>query len=191
MSLDARSPRERILETAAELFYERGFHAVGVDLIIQRAGVAKTTLYRHFPSKDHLIVAWLEHANEDFQTWCDAAIAIDGTAVDRMVHLFDAVEKLATSPTCLGCTFQVTAAEFPEPGKPAHSVALVHKEQVRGWLRGLADDAGSSDPNALADALLLLLDGAFAAARMYGPVSPAAHVAEAARTLIYAATPAP
>jgi AcrR family transcriptional regulator len=176
--------RERVLRTAADLFYERGFHAVGIDLIVQRAGVAKTTLYRHFPSKDDLIVAYLEDANARFWAWFDGAIDRDRPPRDQLLGLFAAVAKLATSPACLGCTFQATAAEFPEPDHPGHATALAHKQAVRTRLRGLARDAGAAHPAALADGLLLIMDGAFAAARMYPRGSPATQAAAAARTLI-------
>lgn len=183
------SARQRILDNAAGLFYEHGFHAVGVDLVIERAGVAKTTLYRHFPSKDDLIVAYLEDANERFWAWFESSLASAAPGRDQLLALFDAVQKLATGPGCLGCTFQVTAAEFPEPDHPGHATALAHKQAVRVRLRGLATDAGAGDPAALADALLLLMDGAFAAARMYRRSSPAKTVADAARVLIDAHTP--
>lgn len=186
----AASGRERVLRTAAELFYERGFHAVGVDLIIEQAGVAKTTLYRHFPSKDDLIVAYLDDANTRFWSWFEDAVDPDVPPREQLVGLFEAVAKLATSPACLGCTFQVTAAEFPEAGHPGHATALAHKQAVGKRLHDLATSAGAGDPAALADPLLLLMDGAFAAARMYGRSSPATRVATAARTLIDAHTPA-
>jgi AcrR family transcriptional regulator len=191
-SLDARSEvgsaRKRILDTAADLFYRHGFHAVGVDLVIERAGVAKTTLYRHFPSKDDLIVAYLEDANAKFWAWFDGAADGPAPPADRLVGLFEAVGSLATGRACLGCAFQVTAAEFPEPDHPGHTTALGHKQAVRRRLRDLATAAGAADPAALADGLLLLMDGAFAAARMYPRSSPAMHVADAARTLIEATT---
>ncbi|HET9012454.1 MAG TPA: hypothetical protein VFN38_11605, partial [Gemmatimonadaceae bacterium] len=97
---------------------------------------------------------------------------------------------LATSPACLGCTFQLAAAEFPERGHPGHATALDHKQAVRARLGDLAAAAGAREPAALADELLLLMDGAFAAARMYGRSSPAARVATAARALIDAHLPA-
>jgi AcrR family transcriptional regulator len=182
--------RERVLQTAAGLFYERGFHAVGVDLIIERAGVAKTTLYRHFPSKDDLIVAYLGDANTRFWSWFDGTVDTDLPPREQLVSLFEAVAKLATGPACLGCTFQVTAAEFPDGRHPGHATALAHKQAVRTRLRELATAADAPEPTALADGLLLLMDGAFAAARMYGRSSPAAHVATAARSLIDAHLPA-
>jgi AcrR family transcriptional regulator len=184
----AGAARERILGTAADLFYEHGFRAVGVDLVIERAGVAKTTLYRHFPSKDALIVGYLQDANTRFWAWFDGTLDPALGPRDQLLAIFEAVGKLATAPACLGCTFQATAAEFPEPDHPGHATALAHKQAVRARLRGLAADAGATDPSGLADALLLVMDGAFAAARMYRRSSPARQVAEAARVLIDAHT---
>jgi AcrR family transcriptional regulator len=182
------SARRRILDTAAELFYRHGFHAVGVDLVIERAGVAKTTLYRHFGSKDDLIVAYLDDANASFWAWFDGALDPAAAPVERLIGLFEAVGSLATSRACLGCAFQVTAAEFPDPDHTGHAAALAHKQAVQRRLRELAGAAGAADPATLADGLLLLMDGAFAAARMYQRSSPAAHVADAALTLIHAHT---
>lgn len=182
--------RARILAASGALFYERGFHAVGVDLVIERAGVAKATLYRHFPSKDDLIAAYLTDANAQFWAWLDAAIG-DRTGLDALEAVFDAVGDLATSPTCRGCAFQVTAAEFPDPAHAGHDVAVAHKRQVHARLRELADQAAVPDPTATADGLLMLMDGAFAAARMHGPDNPARSLAATARALIAAALAEP
>ena len=182
----ATAARERVLEAATRLILRHGFRAVGVDTIIAEAGVAKMTLYAHFPSKDDLIVAYLERANEQVWEWLEGA----GAAVDdpkrKLVAMFEAVGKLADSPQCLGCTFQGTAAEFPEPEHPGHRVAIAHKQAVRARLRTLAEQAGLRAPGDLADQLLLLMDGAWVAARMFGPDNPATHAATAARALIEA-----
>ena len=180
--------RERVLTTAGRLFYERGFGAVGVDLIVAEAGVAKTTLYRHFPSKNDLIVAWLERANAEFLLWLDDVVDSKVAPTRRLTTLMEAVEHLATSPTCLGCTFQVSAAEFPDVSHPVHAVAVAHKETIRARLRLLAAEAGVDDPAVLGDGLLLMLDGAFAATRMYGTSSPASALAATAAALIRQAT---
>ena len=102
----------------------------------------------------------------------------------QLVGMFGAIEKLATSPECLGCTFQGTAAEFPSPDHPGHEVAVAHKTAVRDRFATLAREAGLHDPDRLADCLLLLMDGAWVAARMYGPDNPARGLAATARTLI-------
>ncbi|MGD9701149.1 MAG: TetR/AcrR family transcriptional regulator [Acidimicrobiia bacterium] len=188
---ETESPRDRVLRVAGELFYEHGFHAVGIDLILERAEVAKATLYRHFPTKDDLIATYLGDANRRFWSWFDAAVDPVLDPADALAGAFDAVATLATSPVCLGCTFQVTAAEFPDPAHPGHTVALDHKRAVRTRLRELAVAAEAIRPDELADGLLLLMDGAFAAARMYGPDNPGRQVAPAARALIAAHTIAP
>jgi AcrR family transcriptional regulator len=182
----SETPRDRVLRTAGELFYEHGYHAVGIDLIIEQAGVAKATLYRHFPTKDQLIAAHLDRANTRFWEWFDASIDTAAPAIQALMGLFDAVASLATSPACLGCTFQVTAAEFPDTSHPGHAVALAHKQAARLRLRELAVSAGARQPDELADGLLLLMDGAFASTRMFGQDNPGSRVGRVARTLIAA-----
>ncbi len=178
--------RQRILETAQRLFYRNGFRAVGIDTIIAEAGVAKMSLYRHFPSKDDLIVAYLEESNRQYWEWLDGAVAHLDNPEEKLVGMFEAIEKLATSPECLGCTFQGTAAEFPDRDHPGHQAALAHKRTVRDRFARLAQEARLRDPEKLADSLLLLMDGAWVAARMYGPRNPAAGLAATAGTLIEA-----
>ena len=110
--------------------------------------MAKATLYRHFPTKDDLIAAYLDDASAGFWAWFDASIDHDAPAAEALVVLFNAVAALATSPECLGCTFQVTASEFPDPTHPGHAVAIKHKQAVRGRLRELATDAAADRPRA-------------------------------------------
>lgn len=184
--LHPEPPRDRMLRVAGELFYEHGFQAVGIDLVIERAGVAKATLYRHFPTKDDLIAEVLTRANQGFWIWLDSVIDEAPTPRDALVAVFDAVASLAASPNCLGCMFQVTAAEFPNSTHPGHNVALAHKKAVRSRLLRLAKASDLDSPAELADALLMLMDGAFAASRMYGPRNHARNVGRAARRLIEA-----
>jgi AcrR family transcriptional regulator len=176
--------RQRILDTAQRLFYRDGFRAVGIDTIIAEAGVAKMSLYRHFPSKDDLIVAYLEESNRQYWEWLDGAVAHLDEPEEKLAGMFETIEKLATSPECMGCTFQGTAAEFPDRDHPGHQVALAHKRRVRDRFATLAQEAGLRDPAELADQLLLLMDGAWVAARMYGPDNPASGLAHTAETLI-------
>lgn len=179
------SASERILETAGKLFYRDGYHAVGVDTVVAEAGVAKMSLYRHFPSKDHLIAAYLERANEEFWEWLEGAVAKIDDPELRLVGMFEAIEQLATDPKCLGCTFQGTAAEFPDRDHLGHEVAIAHKRKVRQRFADLARNAGLDDHDRLADQLLLLMDGAWVAARMFGPTNPARYsLTRAARSLI-------
>jgi AcrR family transcriptional regulator len=177
--------RQRILGIAGDLFFRNGYRAVGVDTIVKEAGIAKMTLYRHFPSKDDLIVAYLEEVNRLFWDWFDEAIEPNaGKPRDQLVAVFGALEKLVKSPQCYGCAFLVAASEFPELDSPGHQVALNHKQAVRDRMRDLADQAGARTPDALADQLLLLMDGSFSAVRMFGPSNPGVNVAGAATTLV-------
>src|SRR5512144_3191435 len=117
---EAASTAQHILEVAGRLFYERGYGAVGVDLIVRESGVAKMTLYRHYPSKDDLIAAWLERADtqfsEHFERWAGPP---ERPARERLVGVFTGLQKLVSSPTCLGCPFLLAASEFPEPATRA------------------------------------------------------------------------
>jgi AcrR family transcriptional regulator len=191
MQAAAGAARRRILDTAARLFYRDGFRAVGIDTIVAESGVAKMTLYRHFASKDDLIVAYLEESNMRFWEWFEAAVAPHaGAPRDQLLALLAALEALATSPACLGCTFQGVASEFPDPEHPGHRVALAHKQAVLARLRALADQAGAADAATLAAGLLLLMDGAFVASRMFPPKqNPARHVAAAGAALVLGQMP--
>lgn len=181
------SAREAILETAANLFFREGFRAVGVDTVIKEAAVAKMTLYRHFPSKDDLIVAYLQDTNEKFWAWFDEATAQPADQPHiQLMAFFKALEKLVTSPQCYGCPFLNAVVDFPEDSHPGHRVALEHKQAVRSRFHELAQQAGAHAPEVLADQLLLLMDGAFMAVRMYGIDNPAVHVSSAAEALIAA-----
>lgn len=176
--------RERILETAERLFYRDGYRAVGVDTIIAESGVAKMTLYRHFRSKDELIAAYLQRANHQLLEWIEGLIAPHADPRVALIAVFDGVAKLASGPECLGCAFVGAAAEFPEPEHPGHRVALEHKRAVAARLRQLAEASGTRDPDGLAEQLLLVMDGAWSASRVFGPGNHGQRAAEAARTLI-------
>lgn len=178
--------RERILDTVSRLFYERGYQAVGIDTIVAESGIAKMTLYRHFPSKDDLIVAYLERANRQFWGWLDAETSAIADPRERLAGILAAAGALAGKPQCLGCAFQGAAAEFPQLEHRAHQAALAHKLAVRERFGALAAQAGLRDPATLADQLLLLLDGIWSGVRMFGARDQSAAAAAAARALIAA-----
>ena len=182
--LGQRSAREQILDTASELFARDGFRAVGIDTIIARSGVAKMTLYRHFPSKDALIGAYLERSNVIFWEWFEYALSDGATPREQLLSVFEQLHVFTSQPSCYGCTFQVAAAEFPDSYHPSHAAARTHKQTLIERFSAVSTLAGARDPQALAEQLLLLMDGALVAARVFGPANPARHVAAAARTLI-------
>jgi AcrR family transcriptional regulator len=184
MSETVLSAREQLLETAARLFFQHGYRAIGVDTIVAESGVGKMTLYRHFPSKDDLIVAYLRDSNEKFWAWFEEAANKAAGPRGQLLAVFKALEKLVTTPTCYGCPFLNVVVDFPERDYPGHQVAVEHKQAVRARFRELAKLAGARSPEALAGQLLVLMDGTFMAVRTFGTKNPAVHVAQAAEALI-------
>lgn len=176
--------RARIMASASQLFSQYGYQAVGVDTIIAEANVAKATLYKHFASKDDLIVAYLHQEEAYLWGWWEEAIEETSTPRERLLAIFRALEKRVTSPVCFGCPFLIAVAEFPDHDHPAHRVALDHKEQVRQRIFALADSAGLSNPDGITDLLYLIFDGAFMSARLFGPQNPAEQLAQQIEVLL-------
>jgi AcrR family transcriptional regulator len=181
-----QAPKDRLFEVASRLFYQQGYRAVGVDTLAEESGIGKMTLYRHYPSKDDLIVAFLQNSDDEFWGNFEQITREASSARGRLAAFFQALQAYATAPACFGCPFLNVAAEYPDVDNPGHRVALGHKQVVRGRFLELAKEAGARRPEALADGLFLLMDGAYMAARMFGgaPTNPAAHLAEAATSLI-------
>ena len=180
------APKDKLFQTAARLFYQHGYRAIGVDTISAESGIGKMTLYRHYPSKDDLIVAFLRQSDEDFWGYFEQSTQDAPTAREKLQAFFVALQEYVVSPACYGCPFLNVATEYPETDYAGHQVALEHKQAVRARFNQLAKQANARQPKALANALFLLMDGAYMAARMFGssPNSPADDVAEAARHLI-------
>ena len=185
---DNIKPKDKLFETAARLFYQHGYRAVGVDTIAAESGIGKMTLYRHYPSKDDLIVAFLRDSDEEFWQHFEQVTKEVPTAREKLLAFFEALQNYVTSPACYGCPFINVATEYPEVKHAGHQVALEHKQSVRLRFMQLAQEAGATRPESLANALHLLMDGAYVAARMYGatPQNPAVNLAETARLLINA-----
>jgi AcrR family transcriptional regulator len=175
--------RERILLTAGLMFYRDGIRAVGIDAIIAESGVAKMSLYRSFPSKDALIVAWLERLDEAYWRRWQAAEAKGDDARAKLAALLDMIGTRVCDPRWRGCAFLNTATEFPHD-HPATEIVLRNKRRVHERLSALAADAGAPVPGALADRLQLLIDGAYVLGQLFGKDGPARNVAEAGRAVI-------
>jgi len=162
--------REKILEAASALFYHRGVRAVGVDLVVAEAGVAKTSLYRHFGTKDDLVAAFLAREDGDFWgTWDRVAEQHGHDAKAELdAHLEWIGERLGR-PSYRGCPQINVAAEFPEADHPARKVATDHKREMRRRLRGIAERLGAQRPDELAGQLSLLVNGAFVSSQVLEP----------------------
>lgn len=160
--------RNRILKTASALFYRDGVRAVGVDLIVARAGVAKTSLYRHFRTKDDLVAAFLEREDRAFWAGWDhvAARYRDDPAAELDAHL-DWIGERVGRPNYRGCPQLNVAAEFPEPDHPARKVAAAHKRELRHRLKAIAERLGAVRPDELAGQVSVLINGAFVSSPIF------------------------
>ncbi|MEV4637691.1 TetR/AcrR family transcriptional regulator [Actinoplanes sp. NPDC049548] len=172
------SARDRLLTAADELFYAEGVHTVGIDRVIERAGVAKASLYSCFGSKDGLIRAYLEDRHRRRRERILAAVERHEAPRDRLLGVFDALAEMAADPTFRGCAFYNASAESA-PGGVVQEVSDASRAWTRRLLTDLAREAGAKDPEALAAQMVILYDGSTAGARM--DRSPAAAVT--ARTL--------
>jgi len=159
------SARDRLLAAADELFYAQGVHVVGVDRIVEKAGVTKASLYNTFGSKDELVRAYLENHFRRRQARIAAILAANPTPRERILAVFAEVEGLLARSAFRGCRF-ISAAAESQPGEPGEVVA----EKYRAWLwslfTDLAKEAGARDAKQVGRQLFLLYDGAAVAARM-------------------------
>lgn len=154
--------RERLIETADRLFYEHGFHAIGLDRIIAEVGVTKTTFYNHFESKDALILAVLDERDqrELAELIGTMRTRADGEPRAQLFVLFDILDEWFTKEEFRGCMFLNAASQFPSPTDPIHLAAGKHGAKIYQELRTLAERAGAERPDALARELMLVVAGA-------------------------------
>ncbi len=183
------NPRERILSTAYDLFSQRGVQAVGVDEVIQRAGVAKATLYRHFASKDELVLSFLE---ERERRWTHdkvegGALSRGATPEEQLLAIFDVFdewfrEEWSDRDQFEGCAFVNVLLELG-PKHPAGEASVRHLEHIRSIVSGLAEEAGLRDPADFARSWHILMKGSIVQAAE-GDVDAAQRAKAMARLLI-------
>ncbi len=156
----ATQPREHLVSVALKLFHQYGFHATGIDKILSESGVAKNTLYRHFKSKDELILASLRKQDEEFRNWLMREVEKRNNAADRLLAVFDVYDEWSRSPAFFGCMFINASAEFSNPDSPIHAFCKEHKRLVTRYIQNLANTANIFASERLATYWILLLDGA-------------------------------
>jgi AcrR family transcriptional regulator len=158
--------RERLLTAAYELFSVHGVQAVGVDAIIERSGVARQTMYRHFKSKQELVLAFLERREERWtRGWLQAES--ERRAQDpgeRLLAIFDVFDGWFREPEFEGCSFINVMLEHPDENHPLHQAAASYLAGIRGFLEGLARRAGIKDPEPFARQWHILMKGSIVAA---------------------------
>lgn len=179
------SARERILRAGMDLFYERGINAVGVDTVIERAGVAKASLYHHFGSKDELVAAVLRARHDEWAAWFIGAVERRASgAQERILAAFEALEEWFGQEDFRGCAFINASAELAEEWHPARPVCVTHHEEVRAFFEAACREAGWEGWRELAGQLLLLFAGAIVAAAADPGPGPAHAAGRAARALM-------
>lgn len=181
--------RERILDTASKLFYREGTRAVGVDLVVAQSGVAKTSLYRHFPTKDHLIEAFLRREDADFWAHWDRVSAAHPGAPEaeleaQLQWIGDRIER----PGYRGCPQINIAAEYSDEKHAARRVAVAHKAELRRRLTAIAAGMRVPDPGRFALQLSIIIDGALSSGRALHAEGPARFLQSTASQLIAAST---
>jgi len=158
--------RQRILDTAYDLFSRHGVRAVGVDRIVAESGVAKMSLYRHFPSKDALVLSFLQEREERWtRDWLGAEVERRAASpADRMLAIFDLFGEWFRLSDFEGCSFMNVLLELDDRDSPVHQASADHLRNIRSFVSGLAAEAGAADPNALAHKWHILMKGSIVAA---------------------------
>ena len=182
----ASGKRDHLIDTALELFCQDGFHATGVDKIIETAGVARMTMYNHFKSKDELILATLRRRDEKFRNGFMRAVERLGrTPKDRLLAIFDALEEWFREDNFSGCMLINAPAEFSGTDDPIHMASAEHKILMRQYFKKLTTEANTDAPDELADELMLLAEGAIVMAYVAGDANAAARAKATAGKLIW------
>ena len=186
--------RDRIFETASNLFYRHGIRAVGVDAIAQEAGTNKMSFYRSFPSKDELVAEYLRDQEREYFEWWDDTIApFAGDGRRQLEALFDAYLDLARfknkadcgCKTSRGCALGNACVEIPEDNQRLGDIVHKYKTEIRRRLRKLAREMGAKEPDVLGDALMLLTEGSYYSRLTFpGNTGPVSAIPKAARALI-------
>jgi AcrR family transcriptional regulator len=181
--------REQLLNVASDMFNRLGYRGAGIDQLIEKAGVAKTTLYRYFKTKEELIVAVLQLIDEQYRY--DMRQAVDqrgGTPRQQLLTTFDFLEDWFKDADFYGCPFMGAAAEYNDRGHPIFQQAILHKRLMVAYFEVLARDAKLDEPERIAEEINLLHEGAVAVAHVTGDIRTARKAKAVARSLIQSAS---
>jgi AcrR family transcriptional regulator len=166
----ASNTRQRLVESASHRFYRDGFRNVGLDQVIDDVGISRTAFYKHFESKDDLMLEVLESMNRWIQDVFRTMVRERGgiSAAGQLAALFDVVERVIETDGFQGCIFVNAAMEFPLPHDPAHAAAARNKTAIQEIVHDLAERAGAADPQALAEELCLIMEGVYVTRQVTG-----------------------
>ncbi|MCF6195344.1 MAG: TetR family transcriptional regulator [Emcibacter sp.] len=182
------SKRNELVEKALEVFYQNGFHATGMDMLAAETGISKTSMYKHFRTKEDLIMAALSLRDEEFRTWLFRRMAqLGATPRAQLIAMFDALKEWFAQKGFRSCMFIKASGEYPDPSDPIYLKSSEHKRLLFDYIRDLATQAGAEKPDALARGLLLLKEGAIVTAHLRHDENPAKDAKAAAKILLAAA----
>ncbi len=162
--------RQRLIDAAVRRFYRDGFRNVGIDQVLADVGISKTAFYKHFESKDDLMLAALEDRNRWAQDTFRAMARERGgpTPIGQLHALLDVVEHIVQSDDFQGCIFVNAAMEFPLQHEPAHVAAAASKQAIEDIVSNMAEEAGAANPRSLARELCLIMEGAYVTRHVTG-----------------------
>ena len=181
------SKRDELLQKALVAFYQGGFHAVGMDRLAKETGVSKTAIYKHFRTKEELILATLRLRDEQFRNWLMRRVEALATAPkDKLTAIFDALGEWFDEPGFKSCMFIKASSEYQDRAHPIHATSAEHKRLLEGYFTQCARDAGASNPEELARALLIVKEGAIVLAHLHDSDQVAKDARRTAETLIEA-----
>jgi len=177
--------RDELVQKALDAFYRNGFHATGMDMLVAETGISKTSMYKHFRTKDDLILAVLRLRDERFRNWLYRRMEeLASSPRDQLIAMFDALGEWFKEQGFKGCMFIKASSEYQEPTNPIHMQSADHKRLLEQHFTQLAADAGYGNPEVLARQLLLLKEGAMVTAHLGHTEAPAEDAKLAAIVLL-------
>ena len=185
-----QTKRDELVRKALEIFYRNGFHATGMDMLVAETGISKTSMYKHFRTKEELILAALRLRDENFRNWLFRRMdELGATPREKLIAIFDALDEWFAQREFRGCMFIKASAEYQEKEHPIHFQSAEHKRLLYEHFKTICRQAGATAPEDLARQILLLKEGAIVMA-VLGQNCDAAHDAKlAAQTLLASAIP--
>ena len=179
------SKRDQLVQKALTVFYRDGFHATGMDKLVAETGVSKTSMYKHFRTKEDLIQAALRLRDEQFRNWLFRRMDATGdTPKDRLLAAFDALGEWFEEKGFRGCMFIKASSEYQDAGHPIHATSAEHKRLILAHFEELTRETGANNPALLSRQMVLLIEGAIVTAQLLGSSGIAGDARAAAATLI-------
>ncbi len=179
------SKRDQLVQNALQAFYEGGFHAIGMDRVAKETGVSKTAIYKHFRTKDELVLATLRLRDEQFRNWLVRRVeALADDPADQLLAVFTALGEWFDEPGFKSCMFIKASSEYQDRDEPIHRTAAEHKKLLQKYFSMLAKKAKLIEPDEVARQILILKEGAIVLAHIYGSKTVANDARRAAETIL-------